>query len=130
MPSVSPVSGFKIVPSPTITRSSLNAIARIADNDIWAVGNTSPFSGGDTTLAEHFNGTSWTVVATPNPGPFGSVLSGVAAAATNNVWAVGSSFADNSFGEPDPSTLIEHFNGSAWSVVPSPTPAGGACSVP
>ncbi len=61
---------------------------------------SSPFSGGDdVTLAEHFNGTSWTVVATPNPGEFGGVLSGVAAVATNNVWAVGSSVSDNSFGE-------------------------------
>ena len=119
------IPGFNIVPSPVITRSSLDAIARITDNDIWAVGNTSPFSGGDTTLAEHFNGTSWTVVATPNPGPFGSVLSGVAAAATNNVWAVGSGGSLNSSGAFIPTTLIEHYNGTAWSVVASPTPTGG-----
>ncbi len=99
----STVPSFNIVPSPTITRSSLSAIARISDTDIWAVGNTQPFNtGDDVTLAEHFNGTSWTSVAIPNPGPFGSVLSGVAAAATNNVWAVGSSFATNNVGEPQP----------------------------
>src|SRR5215469_13406243 len=58
--------GFAVVPSPTVTRSFLNATTLIADSDIWAVGFTSPFSGPDATLAEHFNGTSWTVVATPN----------------------------------------------------------------
>ena len=122
--------GFSLVPSPTISRSSLSAIARIADNDIWAVGNAQPFnSGGDVTLAEHFNGTSWTTVATPNPGPNGATLNGVAAAATNNVWAIGSTVSSNSLGEVVASPLIEHFNGTAWSVVASPRPRAAASSV-
>jgi hypothetical protein len=128
VPVSSTVPSFNIVPSPTITRSSLSAIATIADNDIWAVGNTQPFNtGDDVALAEHFNGTSWTSVAIANPGGFGGVLSGVAAIASNNVWAVGSSGFDNSSGEPVATTLIEHYNGTAWSIVSSPTPSvGGA----
>jgi hypothetical protein len=120
--------GFQVVPSPTITRSNLTAITTITDNDIWAVGFTSPFSGTDATLAEHFNGTSWTAVATPNPAvTVGAQLSGVAAAASNNVWAVGENVTINSLGETVSSPLIEHFNGSAWSIVAAPTPpAGGA----
>lgn len=121
------VPSFSIVPSPTITRSGLNAVARISDNDIWAVGNTQPFNTGDVvTLAEHFNGTSWTSVPIPNPaGGFGGVLKGVAAVASNNVWAVGNSVSVNSLGESVASTLIEHFNGTSWSIVPSPNPTGG-----
>jgi hypothetical protein len=120
------VPSFSIVPSPTITRSGLHAVARISDNDIWAVGNTQPFNTGDVvTLAEHFNGTSWTSVSIPNPGGFGGVLSGVAAVASNNVWAVGNSVSLNNFGESVASTLIEHFNGTSWSIVPSPNPAAG-----
>jgi len=123
---LSTVPGFNIFPSPVIARSSLNAIARISDTDIWAVGNTQPFdTGDDVTLAEHFNGTSWTAVAIPNPGGFGGVLSGVAAVASNNVWAVGSSGFDNSSGQPVATTLIEHYNGESWSIVTSPTPTGG-----
>ncbi len=72
------------------------------------------------------NGTSWTSVSIPNPtGGFGGVLSGVAAVASNDVWAVGSSGFDNSQGAPVASTLIEHYNGTSWSIVASPNPTGG-----
>src|SRR5581483_11053275 len=122
------LSGFDIVPTPTVTRSFLNATALIADSDIWAVGFTSPFNGPDATLAEHFNGTSWTVVATPNPaGTVGSQLSGVAAVSSNNVYAVGESATITQFGNTVLEPLIEHFDGTRWSVVQAPLPpAGGA----
>src|SRR5204862_547524 len=41
-----------------------------------------------------------------------SYLSGVAAVSANDIWAVGGS-------------LIEHWDGSNWSVVPSPSPSAG-----
>jgi hypothetical protein len=70
------------------------------------------------TLAEHWDGTSWSVVTTPSP-PNGAELFSVAAAASNDVWAVGFGFGSGNpdFGE----TLIEHWDGSSWSVVSSPT---------
>jgi hypothetical protein len=105
--------GLHVVPSPFVSNSSLEAAAAIADNDIWAVGSIGSGSGPFQTLAEHFDGTSWSVV----PTPFGNALfSGVAGAAGNDVWAVG---------RMDPylsseNTLIEHWNGTIWSVVASP----------
>jgi len=100
------LSSLAFVPSPQVSGGSLTGAAAIAANDIWAVGNIS-ISNGAQTLAEHFNGTSWSVVPTPSP-TSNSFFSGVAAAASKDVWAVGNS-------------LIEHWNGSSWSVVPSPT---------
>ena len=100
------LSSLVFVPSPQVSGGSLAGAAAIADNDIWAVGGISTPSGQQT-LAEHFNGTSWSVVPTPSP-TSNSFFSGVAAAASKDVWAVGNS-------------LIEHWNGSSWSVVPSPT---------
>ena len=52
----------------------------------------------------------------------GSTLTGVSARAANDIWAVGSFSAakgtnSNSF------TLTMHWNGSAWTIVPSPNPA-------
>src|SRR5437899_2870867 len=44
------------------TNSAFGATAAIADNDIWAVGDS---SSTNQTLAVHFNGTSWSVVPTP-----------------------------------------------------------------
>ena len=41
------------------------------------------------------------------------------AVASNNVWAVGENEEVPGLGI---TTLIEHWNGSAWSIVPSPTP--------
>jgi hypothetical protein len=126
VPAASTVPGFNIVPSPTIARSSLAAVTTISDTDVWAVGHIQPVSNADdVTLAEHFNGKSWTTVATPNPGTFGSELSGVAAVATNDVWAVGSTFATDGSGDTTSSPLIENFNGKAWSVVAAPTPSTG-----
>ena len=67
------------------------------------------------TLAEHFNGTGWSVVPTPS---LNASFTGVAGAAENDVWAIGSQ-ASRKTENP----LIEHWNGTNWSVVPSPNPA-------
>jgi len=90
-----------------------------AANDIWAVGYS-----GNVTFSEHYNGTSWTPVQTPNVGTGPNSLEGVAALAPNDVWAVGYSTATP---KPPPGqfdvptkTLIEHYDGTKWSVVPSP----------
>jgi hypothetical protein len=110
--------GLHVVPSPFINNSSLNAAGAIASNDIWAVGEISNGSSSTQTLAEHFNGTDWSVVATPN---LNATLNGVAGAATGDVWAVGNQSAGNSF-----NTLIEHWNGTNWSVVSSPKVPSGS----
>jgi hypothetical protein len=60
---------------------------------------------------------SWRVVSSPNPGTFNNTLSGVTVVSATNVWAVGE-YQNNS----GPSqTLIEHWNGKTWKVVPSLT---------
>ncbi len=89
-------------------------ISALSDSDIWLVGYSLGQQFTNRTFAMHFNGTSWTIVPTPNVGGGDNKLSDVVAVAANDAWAVGSS--DNG-GEQ---TLIEHWNGSAWSVVPSP----------
>jgi hypothetical protein len=116
--------GLHVVPSPVIANSCLSGAAVIASADMWAVGDIgsgtgcNPFqtvggsSGPVQTLAEHFNGTSWSVVPTP---ALNAALGGVAGAAGNDVWAVGDQAQASSF-----NTLIEHWDGTRWSVTPSP----------
>jgi hypothetical protein len=105
------------VPSPSAggNANPLYGIAVIAPNDIWAVG---PYSNGTIwqTLIEHWNGATWSVVPSPNPGIGSNFLFDVAGVAANDVWAVGRY--SNTFG-PD-QTLIEHWDGTNWSVVSSP----------
>jgi hypothetical protein len=84
-------------------------------NDVWAVGRTYDFSVGQA-LIEHWNGSNWSIVRSPDLGPFNhAVLYGVAAVAANDVWAVGTYYVDGV-----QSSLIEHWNGRRWRVVPSP----------
>jgi hypothetical protein len=105
---------FQLMTSPTIN-GSLSGVSAVSPTDIWAVGSgPNPAS---TTLAEHFNGTSWSVVATPNPaGSTFTQLNAVSALSSNAVWAVG----DSSSGP-----VVEFFNGTSWSIQTTPTIAGG-----
>jgi hypothetical protein len=129
-------SAWSIVPSPNPAGSSSNSltgIGAIAANDIWAVGSSGSVSGTNVvtrTLVEHWNGSSWTIVASPNlppqrPGIVArDLLTAVTAISPSNVWAVGYSIdVASGSGQPNKS-LIEHWNGSAWSIVPSPSPQG------
>ena len=85
-------------------------------SDAWAVGSFTRANNLIRTLIEHWDGTTWTRVKSPNAGqPAGGDLSGVAALAADDVWAVGG------YGQGAPGrTLIEHWDGSTWTVVPSP----------
>jgi hypothetical protein len=86
VPAYASQTGLHVVPSPFVNNASLNAAGAISANDIWAVGEIANGSSSTQTLAEHFNGTAWSVVATPN---LNATLRGVAGAATGDVWAVG-----------------------------------------
>jgi hypothetical protein len=97
----------------------VRGVSADAPNDVWAVGYN-----GNVTFAERYDGTNWARVATPNVGTGPNSLGGVLALAPDNVWAVGFSTASTM---PPPGdydvptkTLIEHYDGTGWSVVPSP----------
>jgi hypothetical protein len=73
----------------------MEAVVAIAPNNVWAVGAD----------IEHFNGTTWSVVA--SPGDFG--LDGIAAASADNIYAVGGG--------------IEQWNGTSWTNVTDAVPS-------
>jgi hypothetical protein len=67
---------WAVEPSPNPPGSNqnwLNDVAVIAEDDIWAVGRSyGQYTASDwnqTTLAMHFDGSSWTIFPTPNPNP-------------------------------------------------------------
>lgn len=111
---------WSVVSSPNVGSgpNDLSGIAAVSASNIWAVGGSSLRTSSATlTLIEHWNGTSWSVVPSPNVTQAYDALSSVAVVSANDVWAVGS-YA-NSVNSPT-RTLIEHWNGSTWSVVSSP----------
>jgi hypothetical protein len=98
------------------------AVTATSATNAWAVGwtgSTSP-GAGTQTLIEHWNGRTWTRVASPNPAGTFSILDGVAASGPGNVWAVGYTGTN---GGPD-QPLILHWQDGAWVAVPSPSPTG------
>lgn len=112
-------SGLHVVSSPFINNSTLYGAAAIVDNDIWAVGVIlGSKASNNATLAEHFDGNSWSVI--PTPAVAGGQFAAVDGVASNDVWAVGTQAAGNSG-----TTLIEHWNGTSWSVVSSPNVGHG-----
>jgi hypothetical protein len=64
---------------------------------------------------------TWTRVPSPNLTQFDNVLFGVDATSSSSGWAVGRADSDTA---PFRRLLIERWNGTSWSIVPSQTPAG------
>ena len=109
-------SAWKIVGHPhTGIADYLFGISAISPSDIWAVGAYVDTAGIFQTLIEHFDGAVWSIVPSPSPGSTGNQLYGVHAIDSKNVWAVGQMFGTDG---PDQG-LIEHWDGTQWSVVPS-----------
>jgi hypothetical protein len=115
--------GWQTVTSPSAGPSGLAAVAATSAHGAWAVGTRGP-SGRFRTLTEHWDGHAWKIVASPNPAAGASptdALTGVAATSATNAWAAG-------FYEKTTTsfrTLAEHWDGTRWTVVPSPNSGVG-----
>jgi hypothetical protein len=87
-----------------------------------AVGYDTSGNGRVATLIESWNGKAWSVTRSRSRASIGNVLSGVSCTSPRRCVAVG--YYENG-NEPRP-TLVESWNGKAWSVTPSPNPTGRA----
>jgi hypothetical protein len=85
--------------------------AALSKNDVWVVGDREGGNRVFETLAEHWNGTTWTVVPTPSPGSAGNHLYGLYAVGPDNVWTVGQQLAGGGSDRP----LVE-----LWAAAPGP----------
>ena len=106
------VTWSQIAGPPTgVPAASLSAISAVSSSDIWAVGSA---------IAEHWDGTSWTIVPI-QPAGTDDQFFGVQAVASNDVWAVGR-FTPNDprFMPGSTLTLIEHWDGTSWTHIKSP----------
>src|SRR2546430_51279 len=98
--------------------NSLSSVAAVADNDVWAAGWAfNAQLNAYRTVTEHWNGTPWNIVSSPNVPGFSNILQAISVASANDIWAVGYS-QDTNF---NTFTLTLHWNGTTWSIVPSPT---------
>ena len=112
-------SAWSIVPSPNpMSASELDAVSCTGSASCVAVG-TDGDGTAQLTLVESWNGTAWSVVSSPSPTSVGSSLRGVSCISSTSCVAVGSYSFDSAHPQQ---TLIESWNGTAWSIVPSPSP--------
>lgn len=125
-------STWNVVKSPSPSSSShyleasnvLSAVTATGPNDVWAVGTyntTKATDAADHTLIEHWNGSRWTLVQSPDAQTgydSDNRLDGIAALTSTDIWAVGHSKAGPSGATNQ--LLIEHWNGIAWTLDPSP----------
>ena len=113
--------GWSVVPSYSFgsNDNDLTCVSAASTTDAWAGGAYYPPSSNVlATLAEHFDGSRWTAYPLPNVGEEENVLLGISMPSIGTAWAVGYYVS----GKFQQQTLIEHFDGRSWSVVPSPSP--------
>ncbi len=107
----------------------LNGVACVSPTDCTAVGYkaTSPVDGY--AVAAHWNGSTWTRQAVaPVPHRPDSSLARVSCPSVHNCWAVGTSLRTY---DDVTRHLVEHWNGTKWSIVvtPAPPPTSGDVSL-
>jgi hypothetical protein len=118
-------------PNRSATGNLLSAVTANSLTDIWAVGvSLDQATTSVQTLVEHFDGTKWKVVRSPNPLPKAfldqNVLNSVRAVSASDITAAGLL---RDAGHQRTLTLVEHWNGKKWSVVPSPNQSEAAGSL-
>lgn len=95
----------------------LHAVSCPSTTSCFAVGTYYTASTADRTVVEHWNGTRWSIMASPNPpGTENTILQGVSCPSTQSCFAVGGQGSDR--------TVAEHWNGSRWSMMAIANPSG------
>lgn len=126
--------GWRVIPSPnrltTPNRNTLNVLTSITvvgPDDIWAVGYTVSLDESYQTLVLRWNGSTWSIVDSPNGVGSYNALNAVAAAGPDDVWAAGGvpygfEGGRRPISSNSPGVLL-HWDGRAWATV-TPPPAG------
>lgn len=108
----------------------LTGVAATSRSNAWAVGDYEGDSTALLTLILRWNGKAKAWVQVPSPNPAGSgnggvnILLGATALSQADAWAVGVA---NSGPSGQRNTVIEHWGGAGWTVVPSPDPSRAGC---
>jgi hypothetical protein len=111
----------------TLTDNNLNSVTCLSASDCWAVGAYMADGGAYQTLIEHWGGTAWAIIDSPNTDPtLTNFLYSVTCQSSSDCWAVGASLNASKNGVD---TLIEHWDGNSWSIVTSPDAVGGVFNI-
>ncbi|GAA3341199.1 hypothetical protein GCM10020358_31640 [Amorphoplanes nipponensis] len=117
---------WSLVPSPDLLAGGANGWADLTGVDAtspgnaFAVGNSTAASGGaKAAVALRWNGSAWSRQSVPGAAGTDTEFAAVKAFSASDAWAVGQSASTNSTFRK---TLTMHYNGTAWSPAPAPSP--------
>jgi hypothetical protein len=123
-PPVSAAPAWSVTPTPDLhntTEAELEGVSCPSAQSCFAVGHWLPPNGVAKQLFEHWDGSSWAIISGPfQNGRTSRLLSAVSCPSSVSCFAVGA----RSSTATDASALIEHWDGTAWSVMTSPSNAG------
>src|SRR5205823_5642683 len=97
-----------------VGRGSLQGVAAVAADDVWAVGTQGYAPNG--VLVEHWDGAAWSLVDAGHSDDSGT-LNGISVRSANDIWAAGFYL-----GGGKTLTLVEHWDGSNWTTLSTPSP--------
>lgn len=116
---------WNLVPSANtgaLMDNQLFGVQAVSANDVWAVGTASNDEGVFESLIEHWNGTTWSIVSSPNVSTYENILRDLAVVSANDIWAVGQY---TNFASYATRAVTMHWNGTAWSIVANPGVGSG-----
>jgi hypothetical protein len=115
---------WSVKKSPNVSNASnqLTAVVATSPANAWAVGYSEGSVLPQKAVIEHWDGSAWTMQATPHPGNFYTFLEALDASSATNAWALGLEANNTSHGVTYKS-VVYHWNGSKWRLQPE-HPAG------
>jgi hypothetical protein len=119
---------WSAVPHPRVASAdnALVGVSCVTTAVCTAVGHTRTASGAAKTLVESWDGTAWSIVPSPNAAGAGiNGLNGVSCPSATMCVAVGGYQGAST---SPAKTLVESWDGTAWSIDPSPSPGGANSS--
>ncbi|MBA3833313.1 MAG: hypothetical protein H0X34_15760 [Chthoniobacterales bacterium] len=110
---------WSLVEGPPVRDGVLSGVKALASEDIWAVGYKDYNANNNTasTFTLHWDGTVWSEIPSPNVDA-SNFLAAVDGTAPDDLWAVGNSGGGATIAFFH--TLALHWDGTAWTVVPTP----------
>jgi len=111
---------WSVVPTPAVPEDAmLGSLGIAAADDVWAVGYRT-VDGLPQPLAERWDGESWRAVKTPVFDGVEATFNDVVVRGRDDVWVIGTK---------GRGTLIAHWDGSSWTLVPGVEPGQFVTSI-
>ena len=109
-------------PSPSSSYNAFESVSCVSATDCVAVGGSNDSEGVTQSLAEVWNGTSWSVVSTPTLSGDQIQFNSVSCVDSSSIYCVAVGSVAGAASEFPSQTLAESWNGTTWTMMSTPIP--------